>query len=389
LVSKSIAESLGPQHEVTGSAQILRQEAEARGVVSFARFMEVALYRPKTGYYERHLRQIGRSGDFYSSVSVGSLFGALLARRFAEWLEALGPGPLHLVEAGAHDGQLACDILGWLAAHRPALLGRVHYWLIEPSVDRQNRQRLKLENFSSRVECFAGWAAIPKDGVRGVIFSNELLDAFPLHRLAWDAREQRWFEWGVGWDGRRFVWRRMESAEDWSAKLFDAGFEFPLELLAVLPDGFLIELAPAAASWWSAASNALRAGRLLAIDYGLTALERLAPKHASGTLRGYSKHRASADVLVDPGHQDITAHVNFTQLQRAGEGAGLRTEGLFTQSEFLTGIAMSPAEEVGRNLAMDGWAASQVREFQTLTHPEHLGCAFRVLVQARGAGLRG
>ncbi len=383
MVSKSIADSLGPQHEVTGCAAILRQEAEAGGVVSFARFMEVALYRPKVGYYDRHLGQIGRSGDFYTSVSVGRLFGELLARQFAGWLEALGGGPLHLVEAGAHDGQLACDILGWLAAHRPALLGHVHYWLIEPSVDRQNRQRLKLEIFSARVNWFAGWEALPAAGVRGVIFSNELLDAFPVHRLAWDARERRWFEWGAGWDGKRFVWRRMAAAADWSAQLMEAGFELPPELIAVLPDGFLIEHSPGAAGWWTAAARALHAGKLLTIDYGLTALERLAPKHAGGTLRAYSRHGAPADVLADPGGLDLTAHVNFTQLQRAGENAGLRTEGLSTQSEFLTRIAMGLAEEGARNLAMGGWSAGQVREFQTLTHPEHLGRPFRVLIQAR------
>lgn len=384
MVSKNVAESLGPQHEVTGSAAILRQEAEAGGVVSFARFMEVALYRLKTGYYDRHLRQIGRSGDFYTSVSVGRLFGELLARQFAGWLEALGGGPLHLVEAGAHDGQLACDILDWLAVNRPALFGRVHYWLIEPSVDRQNHQKLKLEKFSTVVNWFAAWEKLPAEGVRGVVFSNELLDAFPVHRLAWDARERRWFEWGVGWEGRGFAWRRMETATDWGAKLVAAGFELPSELLAVLPDGFTIEHSTEAASWWAAAARALRAGKLLTIDYGLTALERLVPKHAAGTLRAYSNHRASADVLADPGNQDLTAHVNFTQLQGAGERANLRTEGLFTQSDFLTNIAIGTSDELESNLARGEWTEGQVREFQSLTHPEHLGRAFRVLIQSRG-----
>ena len=200
MVSKCVADPLGPQHEVTGIPTLLRQEVEQRGVISFARFMEIALYCPKIGYYESGAGQVGRRGDFYTSVSVGPVFGELLARQFAEWLEALGPGPLHLVEAGAHDGQLALDILNGLAAHRPALLGRIAYWLIEPSVDRQNRQRLKLENFSGCVEWFSGWDAVPRDGARGVLFSNELLDAFPVHRVRWEAVERRWVEWGVGWE---------------------------------------------------------------------------------------------------------------------------------------------------------------------------------------------
>lgn len=276
---------------MTGIAAILRQEAKRSGTISFARFMEAALYCPETGFYERHTRQIGRSGDFFTSVSVGSLFGELLARRFAEWLEALGPGPLQLVEAGAHDGQLAFDILNWLAAHRPALLRRIDYWLIEPSVDRQTRQELKLEFFSGRVNWFAGWEVVPATGVRGVIFSNELLDAFSVHRVAWDAKERRWFEWGVAWNGERFVWKRMLATEDWSPRLAEAGFELRDELLAVLPDGFVLEISPAAATWWHAAAHLLRAGKLLTIDYGLTTLERLSPMRADGTLRSYSRHR--------------------------------------------------------------------------------------------------
>ncbi len=382
-MSKSVADPFGPHHEVTRVATILRQEVEQAGVLSFARFMEVALYCPKIGYYEPHTGQTGKLGDFYTSASVGPLFGELLARRFADWLEALSPGPLQLAEAGAHDGQLAHDILSWLAAHRPQLFARIHYWIIEPSLNRQDWQRLKLESFAPRVEWFAGFHALPADGLRGVIFSNELMDAFPVHRVAWDAAGQRWFEWGVGREGGRFVWRPLQSAADWTARLADAGFDLPAELLAVLPDGFVLEVSPAAGEWWSAAARALRAGRLLTADYGLTALERLNPARASGTLRGYSRHRAQADVLDNPGEQDLTAHVNFTQLQRAGERAGLRTEGLFTQAQFFTRIATQAAEQDGRSGPAEAWTPEQARQFQTLTHPEHLGRAFRVLVQSR------
>ena len=345
--------------------------------------MEVALYCPKIGYYERHTRQIGKAGDFYTSVSVGRLFGQLLARRFADWLGELSPGPLQLAEAGAHDGQLAHDILSWLAAHRPQLFARIHYWIIEPSLNRQDWQRLKLECFAPRVEWFAGFHALPASGLRGVIFSNELLDAFPVHRVAWDAARRGWFEWGVGREGGRFVWRPMESGADWTARLKGAGFDLPSELLAVLSDGFVLEVSPAAGEWWSAAARALRAGRLLTADYGLTAVERLEPARAGGALRAFSRHRAQADVLDNPGEQDITAHVNFTQLQLAGERAGLRTEGLFSQSQFLTQIATQATEQDGRGDAAGAWTPVQARQFQTLTHPEHLGRAFRVLVQSR------
>ena len=346
--------------------------------------MDTSLYCPELGYYERGAGQVGRGGDFYTSVSAGRLFGALLAEQFADWLGERGT--VHLVEAGAHDGQLAHDILSALAARHSELFGRIHYRLIEPSLQRQNLQRLKLENFAPRVEWFSGFETLPGEGVEGVIFSNELLDAFPVHVLAWDALRRCWFEWGVAWEGDRFVWRRMEAApdQDWFTALANAGFELPQELLAVLPDGFSIELSPAAADWWGEAAGALRRGRLVTVDYGLTALERLDPGRAKGTVRGYSNHKATTDVLDHPGEQDLTAHVNFTQLQLAGERAGLRTEGLFTQSQFLSRIATRHAakgwatDTVGKP-----WTSDQVRQFQTLTHPEHLGRAFRVLVQSR------
>ena len=144
----------------------------------------------------------------------------------------------------------------------------------------------------------------------------------------------------------------------------EAGFELPPQLLAVLTDGYQLEIAPAAAEWWRDAARSLKTGKLLTFDYGWTAMERLDPAKAAGTLRGYSGHRLQEDVLAKPGEQDITAHVNFTQLQLAGERAGLRTVELTDQARFLTRIAALSAEQGG-----DGrWSSEQVRQFQTLAH---------------------
>jgi SAM-dependent MidA family methyltransferase len=372
---------------VTGTdtelATRLRQQVEREGPMPFARFMDAALYTPGLGYYERGPGQVGRGGDFCTSVSVGPLFGGLLAAQIADWLDAEGgDGPLALVEAGAHDGQLAHDILAALGRRRPDLLDRIHYWLIEPSVQRQNWQRLKLENVASRVGWVAGFDQLPPSGVRGVILSNELLDAFPVHRLGWDARRRRWFEWGVGWQEGRFTWQPLPpdtGGPDWDQALAMAGFDLPDALRAVLPDGYVLEWAPGAAAWWEQAAGALRSGRLLTLDYGFTALELLNPARTTGTLRAYARHQTGADPLANPGEQDLTAHVNFTQIQLAGERAGLQTVGLFTQPEFLSRIA-------ARLLAHEpAWTAHEVRQFQSLTHPDHLGRAFRVLVQKRNA----
>ena len=373
-----------PAPAVSELTQIIRQKIERSGPIPFARFMELALYCPELGYYERPEARIGRRGDFYTNVSVGCLFGELLAYQCAEWIRALSGERFQLVEAGAHDGQLAVDMLSWLHRRRPALLEKLQYWIIEPSPDRQGWQRARLEEFAGRVR----WAKTfdhLAEPVLGVIFSNELLDAMPMRRFGWDAAGRRWFEWTVGMERDRFVWRRSDiQPESLAAPLKAAGFQLTQELLEVLPDGFTVEISLDAAQWWQRAAQSLKAGRLVTIDYGLTAEEFLSPDRCQGTLRAYHRHHTSFDPLADPGEQDLTAHVNFSQVQSAGESAGLRTEGLISQPQFLTQIARrawARASEFGE------WSRARNRQFQTLTHPEHLGHAFRVLVQARGRSL--
>ena len=152
------------------------------------------------------------------------------------------------------------------------------------------------------------------------------------------------------------------------------------KLLEVLPDGFTVEVSPAAERWWREAASVLECGRLVTIDYGLTADEFIVPERKEGTARAYSHHQASRDVLADPGEQDITAHVNFTAIQTAGESAGLRTDAFVTQAQFLTGIAARAWKD---GASLGAWTPERTRQFQTLTHPEHLGQSFRVLVQSR------
>jgi SAM-dependent MidA family methyltransferase len=154
------------------------------------------------------------------------------------------------------------------------------------------------------------------------------------------------------------------------------------ELLEVLPDGFTTELSPAADQWWRKAAMALECGKLITIDYGLTAEEFLMPERKEGTLRGYHRHRLARDVLANPGQQDITAQVNFSAIRVVGESAGLRTDAFLTQAQFLTSIAARTWKDEG---SFRKWTSERTRQFQTLTHPEHLGRSFRVLVQERSS----
>ena len=185
---------------------IIRSEIAACGVLSFARFMELALYCPVYGYYETKKDNPGQRGDFFTSVSVGKLFGQLLAFQFAEWLEAetrSQKSEVRIVEAGAHDGKLAGDILDWLRSNRSKLFGQIKYCIIEPSIRRREWQQEILSEFAPRVCWFTDIEGlklkIQNSKLSGIIFSNELLDAMPVHRFSWDAKNKKWFEWGVGW----------------------------------------------------------------------------------------------------------------------------------------------------------------------------------------------
>jgi SAM-dependent MidA family methyltransferase len=361
-------------HRLNDIRSIIEDELTRCGPVSFARFMELALYCPNFGYYERLEKSPGRLGDYFTSVSVGPLFGELLAGQFAGWLAAATAGNHQILEAGAHDGQLARDILRHLQAHQPGVLASLEYWILEPSDRRRASQETTLKEFSGRVRWFKSWDALPPSGVRGVIFSNELLDALPVRRLGWDATVRKWFEWGVSLGDGGFVWTKLPELE---ARILVP--PLPDELLALLPDGFSTEVCPAATEWWRHAAQALRGGKLLAFDYGLTAEQFFAPERSHGTLRAYSQHHATKDVLARAGEQDITASVNFSAIRAAGESAGLTTEAYETQARFLTGIVVRLAEDQ----AFNEWLAPRARQFQTLAHPEHLGQSFRVLVQSR------
>ena len=203
----------------------------------------------------------------------------------------------------------------------------------------------------------------------------------PVHRLGWDAKKQDWFEWAVTLQRGQFAWTRIAPTLPLSDPRFQIS-NFPLALGKVLPDGFTVEICLAAERWWSAAAESLVLGKLLTIDYGLSAEEFFVPERREGTLRAYRNHQPSRDVLANPGEQDLTAQVNFTALQAAGESAGLTTEGFLSQAQFLTGIAARTWESQAPIIQ---WTHQRRRQFQTLTHPQLMGRTFRVLVQARAA----
>jgi SAM-dependent MidA family methyltransferase len=358
--------------------EILRAEIAAKGVLPFARFMELALYCPDFGYYEQQKDTVGRRGDFYTGVSTGELFGELLAFQFAEWLEELkiANRELRIVEAGAHDGKLAKDILNWLQLNRPKIFGQIEYFIIEPSTRRQEWQKETLKNFAPRVRWLSRFNDSTIQRFKGIIFSNELLDAFPVQRFGWDAKNKKWFEWGVAIEAEKFVWAKILHP---ASCILHPELDLPAGLLSVLPDDYTVEISESAKNWWREAANILERGKLLTIDYGLAADELFSPARPNGTLRAYFRQHFADDVLANVGEQDLTAHVNFSAIQKVGEAAGLKTEVFSTQTKFLTQIL----EKTLKEKSFREWTSRRARQFQTLTHPEHLGRVFKVLVQSR------
>ncbi len=345
--------------------------------------MQLALYCPVYGYYERDADTVGRAGDYQTSVCVGPVFGELLARRVVGWLDQLRQdeaGDLQLVEAGAHDGRLAGDLLGYIQRNRSDWLGSLHYDILEPSVARQERQRAGLVSFLPHLRWHSSWDALQRaaGGVRGVIFSNELLDAQPVHRLVWDRARSAWFEWRVGIVQEQFGWVRSDAPT--TEFVQELARCVPPAIGSVLPDGYVVELSPAAEHWWKTAGGALRRGWLLTFDYGFDDDAAFLPERTGGTLRGYRRHRVVADVLEDPGAQDLTAHVHFGRIRRAGEAVGLRTDFYGEQGRFLTQCA---ADFLRSGEGGPGPDAAWLRQFKTLIHPDHFGRSFRALVQSR------
>jgi SAM-dependent MidA family methyltransferase len=353
--------------------------------------MARALYDPESGYYERSEDPVGRQGDYFTSVSVGPVFGELLGPAFADWLERL-PGdlsPVWLIETGAHDGRLAEDILGWVRQWRPTLWPRLNYGIVEPSRRRQAVQRQRLDAFTVQVQWFGSLGEVTAHNPSGVVFSNELLDALPVRRFIWrvEADAGRWVESAVDWpvDGRGLTWSDLDLADgEWEGDrwLMEQRSRFP-DLEPVLPSGFVWEHPVGAINWWAEAAQALTRGWLVGMDYGRAADLPFSPERPGGTLRAFRGHRQVADLLADPGEQDLTADVDFDLIRRVGEAAGLVTTELRSQGQWLTALLSRVETEIERG-GFPPWDANRRRQLLTLIHPEHLGARFQVLVQERG-----
>jgi len=349
---------------------------EREGPITFRDFMEMALYAPKLGYYTARRENIGRSGDYVTSPEVSPIFGAMLGRQLCEMWETMGEPPsFDVVEAGAGTGALARDILRWARRAVPHFFDAVHYAIVEMSEALAARQCETLDAAGLAGEVV--WRTDLPHNVEGCIFSNELLDALPVHRVTVRAGELS--EIRVNWNGAAFGEEPcLPSTSD---------IETYFDRLGLRPgEGCEAEINLAAPAWIQSAASALSRGFLLTFDYGHEAADLYAPWRTHGTLLCFYRHNPGDDPYLRIGRQDITSHIDFTTVRHTGEEAGLRTLGLVPQSEFLMNLGLPDA------LPAIGEGETNLEEYYIrrravveLVDPAGLG-RIKVLVQARGVG---
>ena len=355
-------------------AEMLAARIRAGGPIPFAEFMRECLYHPEGGYYSR----LGtpRRGDYYTSVDVHPIFGRLIARQLAEMWELLGsPRPFLAVEAGAGVGRLAANILDFAARQLPAFYAATTYLAVERSSARRAEHAATLASHVTEGRVSSS-AQIPVDVTAGCIFSNELLDALPTHRVVMEGGRLR--EVCVRCENDRFI----EVLREPSTSAIEQYFH---EQGIVLQEGQQAEACLDACRWIEDAGRAIRRGFVMTIDYGHEARGLYDERHNRGTLLAYRDHRVTESVLDAPGEQDLTSHVNFTALQVWGRRAGLERTGLVTQSQFL--VALGRANEFADLYEPGQSEVEKLRArllLKNLIHPEGLGEKFQVLIQHKG-----
>lgn len=392
----SILPPLSPdeeRHAAVVAAHIRAAIQAAGGWLSFARFMELALYSPGLGYYSAGSHKIGRGGDFVTAPEISDLFSRCLARQCADVLAQTGGG--EILELGAGTGRMATTILESLAE-----IGILpdRYAILEVSADLADRQQARVRQLPQSLRERVMWLdRLPEAPIRGVIVANEVLDALPVQRFTVrepspsagemsDARmpvsgesfvavpgSLRAFELGVALDGEEFVWRE-------GADVFGAAETLLRDLPVAPPSGYRSELCLRIEPWIASVGQCLEQGLLLLFDYGLPRAHLYHPQRTEGTLRCHFKQLAHDNPFINLGVQDITAWVDFTRVAEAALAAGLEVSGFATQAAFLLGTGIEAMTAAATDLTTQVRLAGEARR---LLLPGEMGEAFKALALTR------
>lgn len=339
------------------------------GSIPFERFMERALYHPDFGYYAAtESIPTGRRGDFFTNVSVGALFGEFIGWRLLQQWEAMGrPEQFTIAEQGAMDAQLAVDLLRWARSTQPDFFAAIDSLIVEPFAANRERQQSKLAEagLNLKARWVADWSELGEKSISGAVFTNELIDSFPVRRIV--RRGGQWHESFVTWGDGRFVFIDVPVEE-----LFRIEIE---RRLIPEVEGYTAEINLHAADWMRSVAWRLQSGIVLTVDYGFPRATLYAPERPQGTLQCYRAHQCNDDPLQAVGQQDITTHIDFTTLMETGKLCGLHTAQFLDQHHFMM-ERIAQAEAAGRK-----YSPKEIRQLQTLIHPEMLGTRFQYLIQ--------
>ena len=360
----------------TQLAGTLTEHIRAWGPITFAKYMDACLYDPQHGYYTR-AEQLPRR-DYFTSVDASPIFGRLLARQFQEmWVKLGRPAEFLLVELGADTGALAAQILDFIAESFPEFYSAVQYVAVERSAARRTAAAATA-TLAPHVAAkhFAMVSDMPTQIPCGCIFSNEFFDALPVHRLIREGNEVREVYVGSGTKGL---------CEQFGPLSTPALTEYLTVQGITLQEGQLAEVNLEACAWIAEMGTRLGRGFVLTIDYGHEAGELYDDRHMRGTLLAYEKHRASENFFRAPGQQDLTAHIDFTALDRHGSRAGLQRTGLTSQSNFLLSLARhSDFADLQSGVVSETQQTRARLLFKTLIYPEGMGETFQILIQHKG-----
>ena len=360
--------------------KVLRDRIRASGPLTFTDYMEACLYHPEHGYYARP--EVRRFADYYTSVDVHPIFARLLARQLAEMWEVLGrPSEFRAVEAGAGEGRLAAEILGFSARALPDFFQALRYVAVERSPSRREalEKALGPHAVTERVRTSH---ELPDKIAAGCVFSNEFFDALPVHRVVQEKGQLK----------EIYVVEKDEGLGEIREEISDpAVARYFSEQHIELQEGQQAEGGLAACAWMGEAARRLERGFVLAIDYGYEAQQLYSEQHRRGTVMAYEHHHATEEYYSAPGKQDLTAHVNFSALNSLPGVPPLpaleklQRTGLVSQTSFL--VALGKGNEFGDlydagQSEADKWRVGP--GLKTLIHPEGMGEMFKVLIQHKG-----
>lgn len=358
-------------HSERVAAFIRQSIRQAGGSISFAEFMQLALYAPGLGYYSAGAAKLGAAGDFITAPETSPLFARVLARQCAPILEALPTR--NILEIGAGSGALAAELLEYLPQ-----LG-VHpdgYEILEVSADLRQRQEELLHRKASRHVTRVKWLDdLPRD-FTGIVIANEVADALPVERF--ERAGSAILQHRVAVEGDAFAWHRDVAPPF----LEEAVRHLEGRLGRPFPDGYVSELSPGLPGWIADISAGLDRGFMFLFDYGVSRAEYYASDRSDGWLRCHFRHRAHNDPLIYPGIQDLSAWVDFTAVAEAATGAGMEVAGFVTQAHFLVngGLEQELAEFQGLPTAAQLELSRQVK---MLTLPGEMGEHFKCIGLAK------